>query len=280
LSRGGVIILVLGCKGWQRCARRGVERGGTMFYAALTMWLLVIMFSAWGVHRLWSALVKPRVVNSLLLPGTLVAQLGHVLGLLLSGNSVQNTRLMGDDDEGKPESDTPEQERLPIIGPILVGLLPLVACGACLYLVAHLWGGSILNNVSQSATLHVAQSLPTSLASLWDLLRGVITLIENLLNAIVASDLPNWPTALFLYLAVCLTVRMAPFEDNRRGAIGAIFLAAIVIAVLASLIPAVERFVQTSWPILSFAVGMLMFLLLFSLAVTGLVSFVRILARK
>ena len=53
-----------------------------MLYAALTFWLLVVMFSAWGVHRLWSGLIKPRAVNFVLLPGTLVAQLGHVLGLL------------------------------------------------------------------------------------------------------------------------------------------------------------------------------------------------------
>ena len=83
-------------------------------YAALTLWLLVIMFSAWGVHRLWSALIKPRVVNSVLLPGTLVAQLGHVLGLLLSGNSVKNTALMDDGEEGDPKSDTPDEQRLPI----------------------------------------------------------------------------------------------------------------------------------------------------------------------
>lgn len=248
-------------------------------YAALTVWLLVIMFSAWGVHRMWSALIKPRVVNSVLLPGTLVAQLGHVLGLLLSGNSVQNTKLMGDDEKGDPESDTPDDGRLPIIGPILVGLLPLVACAACLYLAAHYWGRGVLNDMGGSAAI-LPQAMPTSLGGLWDLLRGSVTLVEQLVNAIIRSDLPNWPTVLFLYLAVCLTVRMAPFEDNRRGAIGAIVLAALVIAVLASLIPAAQAVVLSSWPILSFAVGMLLFLLLVSLVVSGIVGLIRILANK
>lgn len=247
-------------------------------YAALTFWLLVIMFSAWGVHRLWSALIKPRVVNSILLPGTLVAQLGHVLGLLISGNSVQNTKLMGDDDEGQPKSDTPDQQRLPVIGSILVGLLPLVACAACLYVVSANWGDAVLRNVSGGSALLLPQALPMTLGGVWELLRGAVSLIEGLLNAILRSDLPNWPTVLFLYLAVCLTVRMAPFEGNRRGAIGAIFLAAIVIAISSSLIPAARAFVESSWPILSFAVGMLLFLLLVSLVVTGLVRFIRILA--
>lgn len=250
-------------------------------YASLTFWLVIIMFSAWGVHRLWSSLIKPRVVNSLLLPGTLVAQLGHVLGLLLSGNAVKNTALMGDDEEGDPKSETPEQQRLPIIGPILVGLLPLVACAVGLYVAARLWGGSVLGGMAQGDAYQLPQVLPLTLAGLWDLMRGGVTLIEGMLNAIIHSNLPNWSTVLFLYLAVCLTVRMAPFEGNQRGAIGAIVLAAIIIAVLASLIPGARAFIEdTSWPILSFAVGMLLFLLLFSLLVHGVIGFIKILANN
>lgn len=249
-------------------------------YAALTFWLVVIMFSAWGVHRLWSALVKPRVVNSLLLPGTVVAQLGHVLGLLISGNSVQNTKLMGDDDKGEPESEPPKQQRLPIIGPILVGLLPLAACAGCLYLAAALLGDSVLRNLSGGGALLVPQALPTSLAGIWALLRDSVSLVEGLLNGILRSNLASWETILFLYLAVCLTVRMAPFEGNRRGAVGAVFLAAVVIAVLGALLPAARALVESSWAVLSFAVGVLLFLLLVSLLVTGLVRLVRILATE
>lgn len=249
-------------------------------YAALTFWLLVIMFTAWGVHTIWSGLVKPRIVNSVLLPGTLVAQLGHVLGLLISGSAVRNTQLMGDDDEGKPKTDTPEQNRLPIIGPILVGLLPLVACASCLYVATMYWGLGVIRNLRGGTKLLLPQELPTTLDGVWDLLRGAVDLVEALLDAVIASDLTDWQTAVFLYLAVCLTVRMAPFEGNRRGAIGAIFLAAVVIAVLGSVIPAAHEFVQSSWAVLSFTVGVLLFLLVVSLVVAGAVRFVRVLTTK
>lgn len=190
-----------------------------MLYAALTFWLLVIMFSAWGVHQLWSGLIKPRVVNGILLPGTLVAQLGHVLGLLVTGNPVQNTKLMDDDESGSPKSDTPDQQRIPVIGPIVIGLLPLLACGVCLYVASTFWGGSVLDGLSVSG---VEATRPQTLneVNVWGLLRGSITLVENMVNAILNSDVMNWRTLLFLYLAVCLTVRMAPFEGNRRGARG------------------------------------------------------------
>lgn len=249
-----------------------------MLYAALTFWLFVIVFSAWGVHSLWSALVKPRVVNGVLLPGTLVAQLGHVLGLLVTGNAVRNAELMSDDDKGSPKADAPERHRIPVFGSIIVGLLPLVACAVCLYGATRLWGGSVMRGLSGGAEVLVSPRLPSSLPGVWDLMRDCVTLMQNLLSAVVNSDLPNGWTMLFLYLAVCLTVRMAPLEGNRRGAIGAIALAGMVIAVAATLVPAAEEFVISSWPVLSLAVAMLLFLLLTSLIVTGIVGLMKVLA--
>lgn len=251
-----------------------------MLYAAMTFWLLVIVFSACGVHALWSRLIQPRVVNALLLPGTLVAQLGHVLGLLVTGNSVQNTALMTDDEQGQPQSQTPETPRLPIIGPILIGLLPLVACSACLYAAARLWGTPVVGGLDGRTPLDVPRCLPTTLSAVWELLRGSVTLMESLLNAIRRSDLSQWRTLLFLYLAVCLTVRMTPFQGNRRGAIAAILLAGLTIGVLGTAISPFEGLIEQSWPVLSFAVGMLLFLLTVSLLVTGLVELVKIMVKN
>ena len=248
-----------------------------MLYAALTFWLMVIVFSAWGVHWLWSRLIKPRAVNTVLLPGTLVAQLGHVLGLLVTGNSVSNTKLMGDDEEGEPTSDTPERQRIPVLGPVIVGLLPLIACAACLYLATRFLGRGVLPT---DATFDLPQKLPASIPEFWALLHAGVDAGQNMLAAILRSNLKHWPNVLFLYLAVCLTVRMTPFEGNRRGAIGAILLSGVVIGVLATFIAPMEEAVYSSWPVLTFAVGMLLFLLIVSLLVSGLVGLIRILAKN
>lgn len=251
-----------------------------MLYAALAFWLLVIVFSAWGVHWLWSRLVKPRVVNSVLLPGTLVAQLGHVLGLLVTGNRVSNTKLMDDGDEGEPTTETPEKHRIPIVGAVLVGLLPLAACAACLYVSARTLGQDMLAAAATGDVMHaVPMTLPTTLTGCWDLIHASLSASEDLLYAILRSNLRDWRNLLFLYLAVCLTVRMTPFEGARRGAIAAILLFGVIVGVLASFVTPVEEAVHSSWPIVNFAVGMLLFLLLVSLLVSGVVGLVRILAR-
>ncbi len=251
-----------------------------MLYATLTFWLLVIVFSAWGVHSLWSRMVKPRVVNTVLLPGTLVAQLGHVLGLLVTGNSVQNTSLMGEEEDGSPQSETPETPKVPIVSPILIALLPLAACSACLYAAARFWGGPVVGTLDGSASAALPQALPTTLPAMWELLRTSVTIVESTLNAVLRADLTQWQTLLFLYLAICLTVRMTPFEGSRRGAIGAIVLSGLTVGILASMLAPVGEFVQRTWPIVSFATATLLFLLLLSLVVTGVVGFVKVMVKN
>ncbi|MGE3180570.1 MAG: hypothetical protein AB7N71_03000 [Phycisphaerae bacterium] len=249
-----------------------------MLYAALTFWLLIIMFGAWGVHAIWSQMTKPKIVNSILLPGTLVAQLGHIFGLLITGNRVQNASLMGDDEQGDPSADPPEKPRIPVIGPIVIGLLPLVACGACLYIAARSLGRPLVWNLAVER-IDVARTLPTSLAGVWALLRDAIALAEDMLTGILQTELLDVANIVFLYLAVCLTVRMAPFAGNRRGAIGAVLLAGLLITVVSLLLRNSDDWIHRGWPLLTFSVGMVLLLLIFSLVVRGLVGLVKILAR-
>src|SRR5512134_995474 len=114
-----------------------------MEYASITFWLLVAVFSALGVHRLWSSLVQPKIVNSILLPGTLVAQLGYVLGLLVTGGTVNNTTLVKDDDSGEPETGSDDKSRVPVVGSIIIALLPMAGCAVAIYWTAHYLGAQI-----------------------------------------------------------------------------------------------------------------------------------------
>ena len=100
-----------------------------MEYAAMTFWLFVIVFSALGVHKITCSLVRPKILNTMLLPGTLVAQLGYILGLLITGGTVNNTSLIKDDDSGEPQTGKDTETRIPVIGAIVVALLPMIGCG-------------------------------------------------------------------------------------------------------------------------------------------------------
>jgi hypothetical protein len=245
-----------------------------MLYVALTFWLLVIVLTAWGVHQLGSGLIRAKLLNTLLLPGTLVAQVGHVLGLLVTGATISNTTLYKDDESGAPEQTRNPQPRIPVIGPVIIGLLPLVACATAIYFVAHYLGAPFTRKMSAQV---VGPKLPTTLAGVWDLLRGLITLVESVVSAIAGADMESWRTWLFLYLLVCLAVRIAPFPGNLRGSLAAIVVLGIIGALVSSLTDVADTRVQNAWAVLNLTASMLLLLLFISLLVRGAVGLVRIL---
>jgi hypothetical protein len=244
-----------------------------MVYAAATFWVLVVVLAALGVFRLWSGLVRPKIVNVVLLPGTLVAQIGHVLGLLVTGATVRDTTLIKDDESGEPATTQNPEPRIPVIGPIVIGMLPLIACAAAISITAGYLGDSMLSRINAGA---LPDRLPTSWAAVWELMRSVVTVMESFVEAVRATDLGRWQSALFLYLVVCLTVRMAPFEGSLRGSLGAILVLGVVLVVLGSASEAGRRVIQDSWGLLALSVGVLLFLLLASLLATGLVRLVKL----
>ncbi len=245
-----------------------------MTYIALTFWLLVTVLVAWGVHHLWSGMVKPKVLNTVLLPGTLVAQIGHVLGLLVTGATISNTTLFKDDESGAPETTPNPKPRIPVVGPVIIGLLPLLACAAAIYVVAGQLGQPV---IAKMAAQGVHPSLPTTLTGIWQLLRDQISLVESIVTAVLSTDFANWKSGLFLYLLTCLTVRIAPFPGNLRGALGAILVLGIGAATVSSMFDVADPRVQNAWAVLNLTVATLLFLLLVSLLIRGGIGLVNVL---
>jgi hypothetical protein len=244
-----------------------------MEYAAMTFWLFVIMFSALGVHRLWSSLVQPKIVNSILLPGTLVAQLGHILGLLVTGGTVNNTTLVKDDDSGEPETGTDPKTKVPVFGAIIIALLPMAGCAVAIYWSARYFGARFLDGMKGSQFNPLL--LPTSLPEFFSVVRGGLSLVEHLIGVVRASDLHNWQTLLFLYLVICLTVRMAPLTGNLRGSLGAILLFGIIAFLIGQIAKPQNGAFGSAWPLVIFCVAALLFLLIFSLLATGAVRLIK-----
>lgn len=245
-----------------------------MLYAALTFWLLIVVFTSWGVRRLWSGMIQPKVFNSVLLPGTLIGLLGHVLGLLVTGATIRETTLFKDE-SGEPETTSNPKPRIPVIGHVIIGLLPLLACGAGVYFTAKYLGGSTVSNINDDV---VGPKLPTSIDGFWQLLRDQITLVESTVSAIGSANYRDWKTIVFFYLLICLVVRMAPFPGNLRGALGAILLIGVGGGVASSVFDLADPRVQAGWSVLNLTVAALMVLLFASLllrGLTGLVSVIR-----
>lgn len=244
-----------------------------MEYAAMTFWLVVIVFTALGVHRLWSSLVQPRIVNSMLLPGTLVAQLGYVLGLLITGGTVNNTSLIKDDESGEPQTGSEEKTRIPVVGTIVIALLPMVGCAVAIYWVSRYFGAEILAGMAGTSVDRF--SLPTSLPLFFATARRGLEMTEQLIAVIRGCNLTDWRTLLFLYLAICLTVRMAPLTGNVRGSLGAILLTGILAFLIGKIFNSGQGPLGSAWPLITFSAAVLLLLLIVSLLLKGLVGLIK-----
>lgn len=234
-----------------------------MEYAAMTLWLLVAVFSALGVHRLWCSMVQPKIVNWVLLPGTLVAQLGHILGLLITGGTVNETALVKDDGSGEPQTASEPECRLPVLGAVIIALLPLVGCAAAIYWVSRYFGAPVLAAMNERAAHRLM--LPTSLSTFFDAMRGAISLVQQVVEAVGAGNYRDWRTWLFLYLVACLTVRMAPFTGNLRGSIGAILMTGLITFLIGQMTSSTDALLGSIWPLVVFSVAVLLLLLMCSL---------------
>lgn len=247
-----------------------------MLFLSASIWLLMIVGLAWAVDYQWSRMFKARYVNIALLPGTLVATLGRIVGLLITGAKINNTALMGDDDRGAPLSDAAYEPKIPVFGPVLIGFLPLLACGTAIYLVVNLLGAPIAQKVPIDK---IAAQAPSSLAAFWAQTRSLIDLAEATCNAIRVADYHRWETWVFVYLLICLTVRAAPFPGNVKGHFAAIAAAGGIVWLMGTLSPAPGAIVEQSWPVLAVTIGWLLLLLLVSLIARGVYEIVKGLAR-
>lgn len=245
-----------------------------MLYIALTFWLVVIVLTAWGVRELWGGMIKPKIINTILLPGTLVAQVGHVLGLLVTGATVSNTSLYKGDESGEPATTTNPKPRIPIIGPIVIAMLPLVACATAIFFLAHAVGQPFLAHFRSAA---LATTMPTKLSGVFHLLREQIELVERLTRATLEANFSDWGTWLFVYLFVCLAVRTAPLPGNLRGSLGAILLLGVGAAFISRLLEVADPRIEYGWAVLSLTVATLLSLLIVSLLIRGVVGLVTLL---
>jgi len=83
------------------------------------------------------------------------------------------------------------------------------------------------------------------------------------------ADWWSWQTWVFVYLVICLTVRIAPSPGNLRGALSAVVVLGIVAAIISTLLDVAPTYIQNSWAILNLTVAVLLLLLSLSLLIRG-----------
>jgi len=261
-----------------------------MIYATFTLWLVLVVFMGIGVYRMWASLGKPAWVNWALLPGTLVAQMAYIFGCLITGGEIKNAKMVPDKGDGGGAPKTSDSPRLKTVGPIISSLMVLVACGAATLAVHKALGKPVMErfsgqssglfSYSTASKVELPKDLPRSWDDGWKLAGRQVQLIKHTCETWWDLEWSNWRVAVFVYLAICLAVRLGPVSRPIRPTLGAVCAAAGIIAIIGAIDKDFSDLMDDIWPLLTYVWASLLTLLAGTLAVLGTVALWRIMTGK
>jgi len=262
-----------------------------VIYAAFSIYLLGILFMAMGVYRLWSGMLKPRWVNWALLPGTVVSEMAYIFGCLISGGEIRRAKLMEGGQappsrrkaaaaaNAEAEPTTEAAPRLRYLGPVIAAFVTLLACGAGILILHAVLGEPVIGGFAAAAD-QLYRSLPASTGDFWQHVDRQLWLLRRMGRTWCELDWLNWRVPVFVYLAGCLSIRLAPVRRSLRATLGAVAALAGIIALVGLLWHRFDGLMGEIWPLLTYVWSALLFLLAASLIIRGGVGLIRGLLEK
>lgn len=253
-----------------------------MFYGALTFWLLIALLEAFAIFKLWEGVVRPRWINLVLLPGTIISETAHFLAALLTGAPVREAKLVSDESvaEGTPE----KQTGIPVLSPLLLALLPILAGLAIIVALYRFFDAGLVNQMfAPPLAMQLSQSVGWELGGWMQMAHDLLDLSERLLRSLPLRDLGHtWKAWVFFYLTGCLAIRMVPLRGNLRGGMASMVLIGALAGGLGWLAPhRVNAPLRgNAWSLLGYIVAALTVLLLVAMLVRGAVALGFVLADK
>jgi len=258
-----------------------------MLYATFTLWLLLALLVGAGVYRLWAGLVKPAWIGWALLPGTLVSEMAYIFGCLITGGEIRRAKILpGGGGKGKGGSDEPATEaspRLRLIGPVAASMLSMAACAGAILAAHALLGEPVIGLFGGGAGARgeLPRALPTSSEAFWEQLAGQVWLLRRICRAWTDLDWLDWRVPVFVYLAACLSIRLAPVGKPVRPTIIAVVVWAALLALAAAVARRFRDCLDDLWPLLTYVWSSLLFFLAVTLLIRGVVLLVAaLLGRK
>jgi len=254
-----------------------------VIYAAFAGWLILIIFVGVGLYRLWTHLGRAVWINWILLPGTVVSEMAYIFGCLITGGEIRRAKLVpgagNGSGGGEGEPTTEAEPKLKLIGPMVASMLAIAACAAGILVCDAYLGEPVIQHFAPGEPSLVAalpQELPGSWEGLWSQLNQHLRLVKRICETWVELDWLNWRVPLFVYLAGCLAIRLAPVGRPLRPTLLAVVVLAAGVALMGLIMN--DRFamiMRSLWPLLTYVWAWLLFLLFATLAILGLVRLIK-----
>lgn len=275
-----------------------------MVYAWFTFWLFLVIFAGSGVYSLLGRLTRPMIVSWVLLPGTIVSEMAYIFGCLITGGEIRKAKMMPEEGGKGGDGGTPTTEAAPkhkTIGPIVASIISIVAVGAVLVLMAKLLSeangvraagvDAVSAFVSGDAKMELPGngggpefkhgSLSAVLNSFWKQVGHQVELLQRMTHTLENLNWRNWRVPVFVYLCICLSVRLSPATRPLRPTLAAVVVIAAVIAGIGLIWKDFgNRLMDNIWPLLTYVWTTLLLLLVVTLIISGLAALAKALMGK
>jgi hypothetical protein len=195
-------------------------------YISFAIWSILLIWITVAVNGLLRRVGTGRWVVIAFFPAVLVRQLSQLLICLITFAKIREVNLYAD----KGVSIIHDRSKLWHFGEILIALAPMVGCAAMLSLLC--------GPLDTSATLDLEKPLDVNLSSLNGIAASAefsFKQVSTLFHEMRSEYFDSWGGFLFFYLAVALSLNMAPGRNEVSYATLGIVLFCILTALFDSL---------------------------------------------
>jgi len=238
-------------------------------YLAFAFGFIVIVFTSFGIEKLWSKYLNVKIVKSFLFPGTVIHELSHTLLCLVTGTTIKELNIFKLENSGGMQHDRP---RVPYLFDFFIAISPVFGCASVLILTSIILGNPI----------QVSESLPNemtfSMKLVFDYAKSFLDMIWLTLNAFWKIGFHSISSILFIIASIIFTVSMAPHKrDIKYIVLGFIILGTVLFFLELFGISLLgykwwDQALEDSWRIITYIISLLLTILFITSIIIGIIK--------
>lgn len=235
---------------------------------AFAFGFIVIVFTSFGIEKLWSKYLNLKAVKTFLFPGAVVHELSHALLCLITGTTIKELNIFKLEN-GSVKHDRP---KVPFLFDFFIATSPIFGCAFILILISIILGNPI--RINESLPNEVAFSLD----AVFDYAKNLLDMIKLTLNAFWNHGFHSVGSIIFIIASIILTVSMAPHKSDIKYIIpGFIILGAALFSLELFGISLLgytwwDKALDNSWRITTYIISILLTILFISSLIIGIIK--------
>ncbi|KKL03805.1 hypothetical protein LCGC14_2622440 [marine sediment metagenome] len=241
-------------------------------YLAFAFGFVLIVFSSFGIEKLWSKYLKLRILKFFLFPGAVVHELSHALLCLATGTTIKDLNILKLEDGGIKY----DKPKVPILFDFFIATAPIFGCAFVLILISIILGNPIRVNES------LPYEVTFSIKAIFDYAKNFLDIIWLTINAFWGRGFHTISSIIFVIASIILTVSMAPHRaDIKYIVLGFIILGFILYALEWFGISLLGYkwwvvILDNSWRMMSYIISMLLTILFISSIIIGIIKVIKL----